>query len=75
MTPYDWPTVQATIRGYRFLISRLGIRGTIRYERIRRRRNRAMNRPFIPWLDGEPLARAIGCTEDEIQRLKDAGLA
>ncbi len=57
------------------MIRRFGVRQTLNYERERKRRERHFNRPFIPWLDGEPLLRALGCSDEEIERAKEHDLA
>lgn len=62
-------------RGYIRAVRRSGVRRVWRYERERRRRERLFNRPFVPWLDGEALLRALGASEEQIDWAKEQGLA
>lgn len=59
---------------YFWLCSKLGIRRALRYERERHRREKIYG-PFIPSVHGEPLLRHVGATEEQIEKLKEMGLA
>lgn len=63
------------VRDFLHLSVRCGFRRMVRYERERLRRQRALGRAFNPRLDGEPLLRHIGATEEQIVEAKKRGMA